>query len=233
MHLAVDFHVHWYSQFNQQLILKTVANRVRSLKCDAAVLFLTERLDCSFYQQKAPAGAAKLLLHDADGLSVLLVPGFQCITQEGLEVHALNTLIRPPEKLSLAETVKSVIESGARAVIPFGVGKWFGRRGKVLDAFLNTPLASQVFLSDSRHRPLGWPTPRHFSGRKILNGSDPLDLSGEERALLSFGSSCSLPVENIEQLDIDTLFSTPVFANIGHRVDPFTFAMLQTKIRLC
>lgn len=127
----------------------------------------------------------------SDGQNVFLFAGRQVTTAENLEVLALMNLCSFEEKLPLFQTVQAVRESGGVPVIPWGFGKWIGKRGRILKKFLieNDEL---MFLGDNGGRPWFWPRPRLFSileasGGRILPGSDPLPLPFEVHRVGSFG----------------------------------------------
>jgi hypothetical protein len=77
------------------------------------------------------------------------------------------------------------------AAVPWGAGKWLGRRGRVLSDLLESIDDPGVFLGDNGGRPSGW-RPRHFAaaarrGVRLLPGSDPLPFPGEHRSLAATG----------------------------------------------
>ena len=67
----------------------------------------------------------------------------------------------------------------------WGVGKWFGQRGKEVQARLQHS-ATPLLLSDNGGRPWFWPMPRlfHLAGQQnipVLAGSDPLPRASEQQ----------------------------------------------------
>ena len=135
---------------------------------------------------------AVVLLYEASP-ALVLVSGWQMNTAERLEVLALGTRTRVADGLSLTETLSAVREAGAVPVIPWGFGKWWGVRGRVLRAWLAThAAASGVFLGDNGNRPAGFPEPKPMRearahGMAVLPGSDPLNLPGHARRPGSYG----------------------------------------------
>lgn len=123
-----------------------------------------------------------------------LVAGRQLITHERLEVLALACPTPLVEGRSLAETVRQVRAAGGVAVLPWGVGKWLGRRGKIVESYLQSADPEGLFVGDNGGRPVFWPEPALFAaaarrGVGLLSGSDPLPLAGEERRCGGFGTS--------------------------------------------
>jgi hypothetical protein len=80
-------------------------------------------------------------------------------------------------------------------VLPWGVGKWLGQRGKIIAEFIQHRAVEQPFLGDNGNRPFFWPLPHHFSqplmrNERQLPGSDSLPLPGEERRAGGYGFFC-------------------------------------------
>ncbi|MBW2541920.1 MAG: hypothetical protein JRF15_07515 [Deltaproteobacteria bacterium] len=126
-----------------------------------------------------------------DNAKLWLASGFQVVTLEGLEVLCLGCERRPEDRLPIAEIARQARESGALAVVPWGAGKWLGRRGAVLSHFLESVDDPGVFLGDNGGRPDVW-RPRHFAkaaprGIRVLPGSDPLPFASEVNRLGGHG----------------------------------------------
>jgi hypothetical protein len=127
-----------------------------------------------------------------DGAYMYLVSGRQIVTAERLEVLALSTVTEIQDGLPLEETVAAVGEEGALPVIPWGFGKWIGRRGKILKRFMENASRPDFFLGDNGGRPAFLPEPAQFTfgkerGIRILPGSDPLPYLSETDRAGSFG----------------------------------------------
>jgi hypothetical protein len=127
-----------------------------------------------------------LVAHHESGDTLLLLAGRQISTRERLEVLALGSDLDVPSGRSLGDTIAGVRESGAIAVIPWGFGKWWFRRGRLLAATLATSPAGGLFVGDNAGRPRVIPRPPLFelaASRGVYNipGSDPLPLRWEIR----------------------------------------------------
>lgn len=120
---------------------------------------------------------------ERDGKVLTLVAGRQIVTAERLEVHAIGTRTRIADGANLERTLAAVDQAGAAGVLPWGVGKWTGSRGRLLNALLADPARNALALSDNGGRPALWFDRRLAGrgGRPILRGTDPLPLPGEER----------------------------------------------------
>jgi hypothetical protein len=119
-----------------------------------------------------------------------VIAGQQIITSENLEVLALGTIRRFDYGKSILKTIKQIKEQDALPVIPWGVGKWFGKRGKVVKSLIGNH--ADFFLGDNSGRPVFWITPSIFNeglSRKVytLPGTDPLPIKSQEKKVGSFG----------------------------------------------
>ena len=171
---------------------------------------------------------------------LFLLAGRQIVTEEKLEVLALATPAKIPDKLSLQETVEAVKNHHGLAVLPWGAGKWLGKRGKIIDNFIQTVTPSGVFVGDNGGRPVVWPAPQPFlaadkRGIRLLPGSDPLPLPQEELRTGSYGGciqgNCS---NNHPAADLRSLL-TNESVNIvpfGKRMSALQFLKTQIALRL-
>jgi hypothetical protein len=146
-----------------------------------------------------------LAAHDS-GDKVLLLAGRQIASRERFEVLALGTELDLPSGESLSDTIAGVRGEGAVAVIPWGFGKWWFRRRKLLADTLASLNEGGVFVGDNGGRPRAIPRSTLFelaASRGIYNlpGSDPLPLPWEVRkpgrlgAVLEGPLDLSRPVE--------------------------------------
>lgn len=123
---------------------------------------------------------------------LLVIAGRQVATREGIEVLTLATRAHCPDGLPLAETLQRAHQAQAVSVLPWGAGKWLGRRGELVRAALLRQ-SPPVWAGDSAARPGMWPAEAEFGpalsqGRPLINGTDPLPLQGEVQRAGSFGS---------------------------------------------
>lgn len=125
---------------------------------------------------------------------LFLFAGRQIVTGENIEVLSLASTAAIDDGLPLEDTVALVKERGGLAVLPWGVGKWLGTRGRTIAAFLADAQPQGLFVGDIGGRPRLWPASRIFDqaaerGIALLPGSDPLPLPGEELRVGSCGAS--------------------------------------------
>jgi hypothetical protein len=118
--------------------------------------------------------------------SLTLIAGRQIQTREGLEVLGFPLRDDVPDGLPVRSVLTALEERGVSSVIPWGLGKWWLRRGSLLEELLRArgDEAMDFHLADTRHRPAWAPLPAvlrrwEASGEPTLTGSDPLPLWGE------------------------------------------------------
>ena len=126
------------------------------------------------------------------GGEIVLVAGRQIATVEGLEILALGADAEFPDGHGFAWTLKDVLASEALAVVPWGFGKWWFGRGRLLSAALDGFDPGRVFLSDNSGRPRGFLRPALFAhgralGLRVLPGTDPLPFAHEAGKAGGFG----------------------------------------------
>jgi hypothetical protein len=119
------------------------------------------------------------LVVSAGGRRLILVAGRQVACKEGLEVLLLGTTGRFQDKRSIRDVLAEGEALGVPQVIPWGAGKWFFGRARLLSELVRAKRSSLFFLGDEGGRPAFWPYPRHFReaaavGVRDLPGTDPL-----------------------------------------------------------
>jgi hypothetical protein len=130
--------------------------------------------------------------NDVQETNIYLVAGRQVVTNERIEVLALYCQQGIRDGLSLAETLDRILKENAIPVLPWGVGKWIGERGKTIQSLLSAHDCAKVYLGDNGGRPSLWPKPPLFrlaekKGVSVLPGTDPLPLKREACRVGSFG----------------------------------------------
>jgi len=171
---------------------------------------------------------------------MVIVSGRQIVTAEKLEVLALGTRQEFMDGIPVSSLLKSVQETGAIPVIPWGVGKWLGARGNILSQVLGSNAKHGLCLGDNGGRPVFWRNPSHFKQAReakipILPGSDPLPLPREVSRIGSFGFtlqasiSTSHPARDIRRLLIDPGVEIIPY---GRLQGPLRFLQNQLSIRI-
>lgn len=140
----------------------------------------------------APASEEhSLVARRSTGESLAVVAGRQIVAHERLEVLALGRKVDIADGLSLGETLRRVRDSGALPVLPWGFGKWSGRRGALVAATLARP-GGELYLGDNSNRLQMAGVPRLLReagerGLLVLPGTDPLPFPNHAGRAGSFG----------------------------------------------
>ena len=151
----------------------------------------------------ADANGGVCLLADTAGGPILIVPGTQAISDEKLELLSLGAELPSSTVGSLKKLVTETRKRGGLPVIPWGVGKWLGRRGRVLSAMLDER-DDTLILADNANRPWWWPYPALLAkarteGLIVVSGTDPLPIVNDERRIGSAGIV-------VDEADIETVW---------------------------
>lgn len=250
----VDTHVHLYPSFDPAAVLAaTLANtdrfapRLGLAAPVPTVLFLTqtaaERPPSEVFAAPPPGWTVKTVdplgtLRLSGAGEIYIVPGWQVVSREGLEVLALGSGAPPEGGKPAADILAGVEGQGALAVLPWGIGKWTGERGRILRQLMADPAHSGVFLGDNAGRLRGRPRPALLAegealGLKVLPGSDPLPVAGEEAKIARLLAKAELdPADPTESLKtwLRNLSASP--ETTGTTDGLWSFLRLQTTMQI-
>lgn len=209
----VDAHVHLYDCFDLQALLDAAhvhfeqAAATLGIRLATGVLLLAERAGERHFERLAegkaplrgPSGwcfqrtgeAESLTARSGNGMPLTIVCGRQIVTAEGLELLALATADSFAESKPIAATIEAAVGAGAIAVLPWAVGKWLGRRGRIVRGLIEQRGAA-IAVGDNGNRPVFWPKPALLRRAerlelRVLPGSDPLPLPSEATRAGGFG----------------------------------------------
>jgi hypothetical protein len=162
--------------------------RVRACSGNGVWRFRPTEEDCSLIACREPEG------------SLVVVAGRQIVSAERIEVLALGTSAIPPDGEPLARTLAAVRAAGALPVLPWGFGKWLGRRGRLIAQLIAEARPGELFLGDNGGRPEGSARPRLFAaaearGIAVLPGSDPLPFPQEVVKVARYGFALPGPLD--------------------------------------
>ncbi|MDZ7370452.1 MAG: hypothetical protein ONB12_04690 [candidate division KSB1 bacterium] len=256
--LQIDGHVHVYPMFNVDRMIGCSLANFRNSRCkdeggeeSVKIWLLTERQDCSFFSKALDYESAVyrfLPTAEAESLAVIdrrsdapmlrIAAGRQYVTRERLEICALLCRFYAADGFYDAkDAVHAVRQAGGIAAVNWAPGKWWGNRGRIVEQVLRDFSPSELLISDTTMRPLGWPKPHLMreaekNGFRLLCGSDPLPFRGEEKWTGSY--SCLMegefdpdrPAASLRQL----LSSGALLSVCGKRSSPFQFAVRQFLI---
>lgn len=245
--ILVDSHVHFYDVYGLTLFFDSALSNFRQGSQELqlrqkplACLWFTESTKHNYFRQFAQQGnggargpwrfhhteeSCSLYAIRENEEEILIIAGRQVQTQEGLEVLAVGSIQHIAEKMTLPETLERVKEIGAIAIIPWGFGKWWFRRGKVVTRLLESSQPGSFFLGDNggRLRPTRRPWHFHAAEKKgfaVLTGSDPLPFPHEtvkvgRYGFLMDGQVCrKRPAEQLKQLVKEIVSTPPTFGRL-------------------
>lgn len=182
---------------------------------------------------------ASILAENNKGTSIFLCAGQQIVTKEKLEVLSLLNTTRVADGKTLDHTIKEVTEQGGLPTLPWGVGKWLGKRGTLVnDLILNHP-STPLFLGDNSGRPILWSRVPQFSLAKqyqipILRGTDPLPVKKQKKRGGDFGfiisgdSNLNKPAESLRHMLVQKNLT---LTDYGRLENPVRFLTEQIGIR--
>jgi hypothetical protein len=244
--LLVDGHVHFHDCFTWQAFLDAAvanfaaARRQLNLGDDSpGCLMFTESAGVNYYQallneprlasgwhvDKGDDGCSMALSRNGKD-TIVIVAGRQIVTREHLEVLALGGRADIPDQQPIGDVLRAVVGSGAIAVIPWGFGKWLGRRGRLLRDLIESESSPPFGLGDNGGRPAMTRRPLLFEwaehrGLLVLPGSDPLPMRNQIRRPASYGfvldtwGATSRPAAAIKARIQSLRQSPPVFGKLS------------------
>ncbi|MFO7963727.1 MAG: hypothetical protein R6U50_07390 [Desulfobacterales bacterium] len=259
--IFVDTHVHIYDRFELGFFFDAAWKNADMARQKLApfhptllLLMLTEGFGMAWFERicrlmesgknlrgwkiRETGENCSLMLQRKENQVIYLIAGSQIQSAEGLEVLALGTKRRFEDNIAIEHLIDRVNDAGAVAVVPWGFGKWTGRRGRLLDRLLNGHSA-KFHLGDNGGRPEWLGTPRPFQaalekGLKILPGSDPLAFDNESGRAGSYGFYCDenisseKPAEYIKRRLRDPSFQIVPY---GNRTGSSQFIRSQVRIQ--
>jgi hypothetical protein len=226
MPLVFDSHVHIYPEYPLEVFFNTAFSNLKALASRHSTaqsaplmlaLILTERFDCHFfkelstnkidlrsfgYQAKSLAEEGCLAITNKTNQTIYLYAGRQIVTKERLEILALTADVDIADGQSFSDVMKQVIAANAMPVLNWAPGKWMFKRWPIVKKIIEEVSPEKLLICDTTLRPSCYPEPclmkeARKNGFKLIAGSDPLPLPGEEALVGSYGiySEVSIDVE--------------------------------------
>jgi hypothetical protein len=260
--LLVDAHVHIHDCYNvRNTNFKFAAERLGHENNFTGILLLTETPNENWFGRLANYAGGRdlpaeqkignwtfhctnekcsLLAQSGDSRNLCLIAGRQIVSAEGLEILALltNEFLKDGDPiLTLIETVRKY---GGIPVIPWGFGKWIGRRGEILKKLLKEAKNLDFFLGDNSARPWFLPRPTIFKIAadrriRIFPGSDTLPFVTEYYRAGSFGFSLSGIISSDHPArDLKNMLtnSSKKLQPFGELENPFRFFRNQIRMQI-
>jgi hypothetical protein len=188
--LLIDGHVHVHDNYDESAFLRAAYTNLSRHGEGLPTLLLTEMPGQQVFARWRSGNAAwpVNLTREPSSLvlggRLLVIAGRQIVTLERIEVLAVGCRENIPNGLTLDATIAAMQEMGAVPVLPWGVGKWSGERGRLV---ANAAARYSLLLGDNAGRPFGWPRPALFQQYVVLPGTDPLRLRSEQERVGIYG----------------------------------------------
>jgi hypothetical protein len=178
---------------------------------------------------------------DDDSARLSIIAGRQIVTSEKLEILALGFPQSHADGEPIRKVIRNVQSAGAICVLPWGFGKWTGRRGRIVRELLEDNLGENFFLGDNAGRLGLWPAPTEFKMAaakqiRLLPGSDPLPYARGVSSVGRFGLTIDRPIDwrkpfhDLRQLLLDRQVDLRSFGTLEHIV-PFVRNQLAMQLR--
>ena len=243
----MDGHVHLHECFEVQDVLDaaaanlaTAAKRLGLPGALTGCVLLAESRGVDQFgrlaEGKASSGAwrvsptqepVSLVAHRPGALPMVLIAGRQIVSRERLEVLAIGTRTTFADGRSLDEALAGVMAADAVAVVPWGVGKWQGSRGRLIADLLERDRDRPLFVGDNGGRLGLAPRPKLFTraqrrGVPVLAGSDPLPSPDQFAKVGGYGF--------VAEVDLDAQAPFAVLRGYleGLQTSPRTFGRLES-----
>lgn len=211
----LDAHVHVHSCFDRDRFLQACYRNLTSESSTRSntahgMIVLTETRAANVFESWAHSGReGRWRFHSTEEPFSLwarpddqpggffVIKGRQVRTREGLEALAMGTTAPISDGLGFDESLRRACEAALLVAIPWGFGKWWFRRGRIVRQGVS---GRSVLLADNGNRP-GWlPKPALLKkqaerGKPALSGTDPLPFPSHEPRAGSFGSVLQLPFD--------------------------------------
>lgn len=201
LHAGCDISATWDAAYRN-------LSRVAAGRAFAAVVFLADMAGQTFFDDlhvstgsrigsawtvSETEEAVSVNLTRDDGARITVIAGSQVVSSERIEVLLLGTRKRIGDGLPLNAVLQSAKEGEGWTVLPWGVGKWIGKRGELVETVLRSDPDGSLWAGDNGNRPWFWPEPKVFSWTRhrrvpVLRGTDPLRIPRDTFRIGSFGN---------------------------------------------
>lgn len=259
--LMVDGHVHIYDCYQLERFFK-IANAYLDHYYDSLyangrpyqkLLLLTEGKKLDYFSKWQAEGSfpnengyrflatgeeTSLVLAREEKFLCYVIRGRQIVTRENLEVLSIASDQMIEDGLPIETVLDMLVEKEEPAVLAWGFGKWFFKRGKVIRGLIDRYKSPYLLMGDNSGRPRFWPKPSLFTraeaaGIPLINGSDPLPFKEDEEKPGSFGFSVSgefdehRPAASLKEILLSQASGIELF---GKRDSVTAFLKRQSKI---
>ncbi len=269
--IFIDGHVHLWQNFDLDLFFQTAftnftlaANSFSPSQENLFVMFLAETKQEKSSKRLEKLGMVKnncnysqnisyAFLNLTENIKVLkvrhlksdkilfIIFGQQITCSEGIEILSFFTPHEIENENPILDIIDKITLNSGIVVIPWGVGKWLGRRGKIIENTLDSLGSTEnVFIGDNANRPWFWPSYKieqlaHRYDTGILSGSDPLNIKKGFNNIGSYGTILDIPtfeIKHISQIKSHLINSKSHMKQFGkpQKALPFLYTQVATRL---
>jgi hypothetical protein len=206
MKVVIDTHVHLYPFYQLDKVFSALFGNLSKpgngyIKCAV----LTEVADLNYFRKMKEREISpgpqfsiqvispKCLMIKQGDDQLYLFPGRQIKAQENIEILSLFADEEIEDGLPAHQIITRINDISGVPVLCWAPGKWFFKRGKLVEQLLKESGPGKLLVGDTSLRPVGWPVPRIMRNAReigfgIVCGSDPLPLPGQEKVAGSYAT---------------------------------------------
>jgi len=212
--IAIDGHTHVYSTACPERTLSWGSHNLKQLAesgtclvfflCDPAGIDIFSQLqgtaDSVCIREGRPGyvisrtmETVSLTISKGGEARVIVIRGQQLVSSENLEILAIGHATNLASGRPLYKTLDAARAAKAHIIVPWGAGKWLGARGRLVSEMLQRETFPGLHLGDNGGRPAMWPVAQFreaaAQGTKVISGSDPLPIAGDDKRIGTYGSA--------------------------------------------
>ena len=168
-----------------------------------------------------------------------LIDGEQRVGSEGLEVLVVGGKLGPDAPRTTEGIVDRALERDLLPILPWGVGKWLGARGRAVSRLVaRDGYRGRIALADSGTRPALWPRPAQLDaaaarGIAVLHGSDALRVANDQERTGRFGAIVPAATGDGPLADLRAhVRAAPAPVHFGRPISTWRFVRSQALLRL-
>ena len=194
--ICIDTHLHFYGFYDARAFLGSLVRNLEAIApgCEKAGVVLNRAEGNSFEMLKEAAvgmpdlnvRASELSFeYEIDGCKCRIFSGVQVACRERFEVLGLFCHHSIDDGVSARDALQIIRSAGGLPVLAWAPGKWMFSRKHIVEDLLKGVHGRSLFIGDTSLRPSFWGEPRlmhdyRLRGGKVVCGSDPLPVGGEE-----------------------------------------------------
>ncbi len=209
--ILIDSHVHIHSNFELNGFIGNVFKNFNEFTKDSLVnnnclgiLCLTEIEGTDYFSKlkskkiilnkkfnivKTDEDESVIIQNNNDN-KIVLIKGHQIVSSEGLEVLSLCSKKRIESGKDIVSTITKIIKVGGITILPWGVGKWIGKKREIIEELILSELKFFIGDNSGRLKFIHEPALFHIAKKNkhfVLPGTDALPIKNQINKTGKFG----------------------------------------------